>query len=343
MIEYLPWSKRTLDYCISKHSERMIPSLDMEFSSICTRANCIYCDSKPYVGLKMENELSKNDTINLLKKCCNKGLKWIYTCGLGEPLEDDKIWDVLDFAEENGVVISFFTNGMFVNKEIAKRLKESGACIILKMDTFEKTAFDEILGGKGRADKVYRALENLLDVGYGRKEKYTDLAFSIVPTSLSLKGIPQVIEFALHNGIFPSVGELEKSGSIINYNLYDDLAINNEKLQEIKDILNQHFDGEYRRPICPAIITGLHFNNLGECIVDRETGLNCKWFMLQEPEISVIGNHNDDIDKLFDKMNRYRRDYFLNLKDNVEYSKFVFGGCGGNISDIFNLAKKCLC
>lgn len=85
------------------------------------------------------------------------------------------------------------------------------------MDTFEKTAFDKILGGKGRAGKVYCALEDLLDAGYGRKERYTDLAFSIVPTSLSIQGIPKVIEFALHNGIFPSVGELEKSGLATEY------------------------------------------------------------------------------------------------------------------------------
>lgn len=85
MIEYLPWSKRTLDYCISKHSERMIPSLDMEFSSICTRANCIYCDSKPYVGLKMENELSKNDTINLLKNVVIKDLSGYIHVGWVNP------------------------------------------------------------------------------------------------------------------------------------------------------------------------------------------------------------------------------------------------------------------
>lgn len=343
MIEYLPWSKQTLDYCITAHSKRMIPSLDIEFSSICTGANCIYCDSKPYVGLKMEKELSSNGILDLLRKCSDKRLKWIYTCGLGEPLEDDKIWDVLDFAKENEIVISFFTNGMFISKEIAKRLKDAGACIILKMDTFEKTAFDKILGGEGRADKVYCALEYLLDAGYGRKEDYTDLAFSIVPTSLSIQGIPKVIEFALHNGIFPSVGELEKSGSVVNNNLYDSLFIENEKLREIKNILDIHFAGAYRRPICPAIITGLHFNNIGDCIVDRETGLNCKWFMLKEPEISVIGNFKDDVSELFNRMNQYRRNYFLNYADGIDFNEFIFGGCGGNVKDIFMLAKKCLC
>lgn len=341
MIEYLPWSHKTLNECTSAHSNKKIPTLDLEFSSVCTGANCVYCDSKPFVGSKMKNELTKDSMMILLKKCKEKGLKWIYTCGLGEPTEDAKFWDALSFAKESNIVISLFSNGLFITKEKAKRLKDSGACIILKMDTFDKKNFDLILGGTGRAEKVYQSLDYLLDAGYGSNTQYTDLAFSIVPTSLSLSGIPDVIQFALENGIFPSVGELEKAGNANKNNTYDSLHVGVDQLQEIKKLLDKHFDGNYKRPICPAIITGLHFNNMGNCIIDKETGLNCIWFMLKEPKISIIGNYKDDLDELYDTIDKIRRNFFSHYLDGSSY-KDVFGGCGGNRQEIFQKARTCM-
>jgi MoaA/NifB/PqqE/SkfB family radical SAM enzyme len=294
----------------------------------------------------MKNELSKKELLDLLRNAKDNGLKWVYTCGLGEPLEDDKFWSMLDFLQKNNIKISLFTNGLFIkNIDIAKRLKDSGAFLILKMDTFIEDDFDMILGTKGAAKRIYKALDYLINVGYGGKDEYTDLAFSIVPTSLSFYGIPQVIDFAIKNKIFPSVGDLEKSGLVLIENIKKQLTLQNLDLNKIKSILDYHFEGNYKRPICPAIITGLHFNNLGECIVDKETGLNCKWFLLQSPNIIVLGYASQSISELFKKVRKYRADCFTTNKtviDKYVEPKHVFGGCGGNISEIFSLAKECL-
>jgi hypothetical protein len=110
MIEYLPWSRQVLEENISLHKNGIIPTLELELSSICTDANCIYCDSKPFVGPKMKNELSKKELLDLLRNAKDNGLKWVYTCGLGEPLEDDKFWSMLDFLQKNNIKISLFTN-----------------------------------------------------------------------------------------------------------------------------------------------------------------------------------------------------------------------------------------
>ena len=334
-----------LNECVTMHKEGMIPSLDIELSSICTAANCIYCDSKPHVGTIMRNELSQDIFLKLLKNAHNEGVKWIYTCGLGEPLEDKKFNDLLEFATTHNINISLFTNGIHIkNKGIAQKMKDAGICIILKMDTFECSSFDKILGIKGQAKNIYQALDFLLDAGYGNKEQYTDLAFSIVPTTLSITGIPDVIEFAVKNKIFPSVGELEKSGATLKNNLYKELSVSLFKLKEIKELLDYHFNGDYRRPICPAIITGLHFDNLGNCIVDKNSGLNCKWFMLEEPNVYEIGNYRDDIKILFNNVKEYRKIHFdINAFATQKQSdEYVFGGCGGNLNDIVELTLKCL-
>ena len=69
----------------------------------------------------------------------------------------------------------------------------------------------------------------------------------------------------------------------------------------------------------------------------------CKWFMLKEPEISVIGNSHADVSAIFNRMNQRRKNYFLNYANDIDFNKFIFGGCGGNVKDIFMLSKKCLC
>lgn len=345
MIEFIPWSQKVLNECIDMHKKGLIPSLDLELSSICTAANCIYCDSKPFVGQKMPNELLENDLIRLLKNAHGEGLKWVYTCGLGEPLEDKKFNSLLDFSIAHDISISVFTNGInIVNKKIAQKLKESGVHIVLKMDTFEESSFDKILGTKGKAIKVYKALDLLLDVGYGNNGEYTDLAFSIVPTTFSIEGIPKVIEFGLKNKIYPSVGELEKSGSVLIDKMDKKLSVPIEKLKEIKELLDIHFSGDYKRPICPSIITGIHFNNIGDCIVDKDTGLNCKWFMLKEPNVIVLGNHKEDIRELFSKLKKYRNEHFIPNKFNLlsQSKEMIFGGCGGKVNDIINLTLKSL-
>lgn len=343
MIEYKPWSKKVLNECIEMHKKGLIPSLDIELSSICMAANCIYCDSKPNVGCEMPSEISESNLIDLLFNAQKEGVKWIYTCGLGEPLEDKKFNSLLNFSIAHKINISLFTNGINITeKETAKKLKKAGVNIILKMDTFDEFSFDMILGSKGKARKIYKALNLLLDAGYGNDIEYTDLAFSIVPTTLSIDGIPSVIEFALKNNIYPSVGELENSGSILINKKYNELSVPTEKLKEIKDLLDIHFNGDYKRPICPAIISGMHFNNEGDCIVDKDTGLNCKWFMLREPDVTILGNYNDDLRALFNKLKSYRENHFAKNKLSlINHSpNMIFGGCGGNINDIINLTLK---
>jgi len=98
------------------------------------------------------------------------------------------------------------------------------------------------------------------------------------------------------------------------------------------------------RPICPTILTGLHIDNKGNCIVDRITGLNCKWFMLTEPDTHLIGSIDDySVMELFKKVNSYREEAFEKNQEIIRTSfdvSYTFGGCGGNPTDILKLYKE---
>lgn len=190
--------------------------------------------------------------------------------------------------------MSIFTNGIFIkNIAVAKRLKEAKVCIVLKMDTFNEDKFDTILGGTGKAKQIYKARDLLLEAGYSHNKEGSDLAFSIVPTALSIDGIPEVISYCEKHQIFASIGELEQAGEVIKNNarvLYD-LGLTQEQIVSLKAIANKYAGvGCYMRPTCPSILAGIHIDYIGNAIVDRLTGLNCKWFLLSEPDVHVFGN-----------------------------------------------------
>lgn len=346
MIEYLPWSKKVLDESLKLQSAGKIPTLDIELTAKCSGACCIYCDSKPSVCVhEQDGEIDLLTAKRMILDAKSHGLKWIYTCGLGEPLEDKKFWDIIHLLRANDINLSMFSNGVFIQDiYMAKELKENNVNIILKMDTFDESKFDAVLGKKDTAKKIYSARDLLLQAGYGKKDKYTNLAFSIVPTSLSIDGIPEVISFCKKYGIFASIGELEQAGEVINNNLNDILAISPSEVAHLKAIADAYAEGNYMRPICPCIITGLHIDNLGNCVVDEDTGLNCKWFLLKEPRILKIGNiKQESITLLLENVNSYRKKCFetksalIKASGNVSYT---FGGCGGNPKDIIELGMK---
>jgi MoaA/NifB/PqqE/SkfB family radical SAM enzyme len=298
------------------------------------------------VGSRHPNELNYRETEKLLKDAKKLGLKWIYACGLGEPLEDTRFERLVETASNLDIRLSIFTNGILIDEKKAKWLHDNKVCLILKMDTFEEPTFDKILGKKGTARKIYEAIKLLLDAGYGKHcaNNYTDLAFSIVPTQLNIRDIDNIIKYAKENNIFPSVGELEQAGKALEKKTYNDLALDSKNILSLKKKVEKLLWKGYTRPICPTIITGLHIDNVGNCVVDLETGLNCKWFLLQEPMIKILGNvRRDNLATLFKEVRAYRKRCFDMNGNGVRHCEsieYVFGGCGGNPRKIIQLARK---
>lgn len=161
---------------------------------------------------------------------------------------------------------------------------------------------------------------------------------------MSIDSIPQVVEFCKQHGIFASIGELEQAGEVINNDLNDKLSISQDEIIELKKVADAYIGGSYMRPICPCILTGLHIDNLGNCIVDADTGLNCKWFLLKEPHTVSLGNiNNESVLALFKKATEYRKVCFGKEIKSIRKScdvSYVFGGCGGNPKDIIALALE---
>jgi len=140
---------------------------------------------------------------------------------------------------------------------------------------------------------------------------------------------------------------LEQAGAmLINSKHYSDLALTIDEIQSLRQKVDNLVACNYTRPICPTIITGLHIDINGNCIVDRKTGLNCKWFLLKEPDIVTLGNIKDnDLSVLLKKVKDYRAECFVKNQEHIQELKnirYEFGGCGGSPHEVVTLAEQLL-
>lgn len=345
-IIYKPWSEDVLRTCLSDYKAGRLSTLDLELTARCSKAMCIYCDSSPKVSKRVGAELSLAQTLDMLNQSQRMGLRWVYCCGLGEPLEDQRFRIFVEACTRAGINISIFTNTLNIDFNTAAWLHENQVHLIVKLDSLNETHFDKILGRKGAANKIYRAIEYLLSAGYGRDcgEGLTDIAFSIVPTHINLHDIAKVVEYAEKVNAFPSVGELEQAGRVGQKNVYASLSLSQKEIDGLKKNMDMLLWKGYTRPICPSTVTGLHIDNQGDCIVDRLTGLNCKWFMLQEPDTHTLGNvYKNSIEDLLQLVRDYRKKCFQDNKNAISEcmnTHFAFGGCGGSPCEIIKIAQS---
>lgn len=344
-VTYYPWSTEVLSERLAAHDANRLATLDLDFTAQCSRASCVYCDSRPGVGRRHSAELDMELTEKLLADAKGLGVTWVYACGLGEPLEDMRFRQLVELSTRLGLRLSLFTNAMLIDRGLAKWLHEHNVCLIVKLDTFQESTFDKILGRKGGARKIYRAIENLLEVGYAQQTPtgLTDLAFSIVPTKLNVDDIGAVVSFAKEHNIFPSVGQLECAGRAKETKCYGELSLGSDDLLALKQAIEKILWQGYTRPICPTIITGVHIDNTGDCVVDTDTGLNCKWFMLREPRVTILGSlKTETIASLWEKVTQYRRRCFEFNEQRIsecEKTEYIFGGCGGSPKEVVRLAR----
>jgi len=332
MLEYIPWSRNVVSDAIKSISKGVFTALDIELSGKCPY-NCVYCET-PY-----RDRQSSVDFAMIERFLDTKQFKWVYICGIGEPTYDcneDYLVRILESCKKNGARCSTFTNLSNLSDRLIQYVKDGILHLIIKYDSLNPDLIQSIYN----PDDVSKHLSNIERI-YDLvqvKDNQTNIAASIVPTTHNKDEIDALVTSCLEHGIFPLMGQLENSGSAKD--VYDELFLDDETLKDSKSRIEKYLGEIYYIPFCPAVITGFHISNDNLITLDKRTGLSCHWFWLDEPNVEILCDlrETDDIEAISRQIIEIRKNrfqQFLSIKDTLVSD--IFGGCGGNKKEIFDI------
>lgn len=333
MLEYLPWAQSTLDNALKKYSKNTFSILDVELGGECNY-HCVYCDSP---DRKKKCKISMVAFENIIK---SNSFDWLFVCGLGEPTFNhnyDILVSLLNLCQRYGVKCSIFSNLSNLTPELIEFVKSKTLYILFKYDSAKIRTVNTLYGIKD-ASKQIEAVKSLAQYVHV-EDGCTNLAASIVPTRMNYDDVITIVKECIELNIFPLLGELEYSGKgEINY---ENLYLTPDDLNKIKHEIEILLGGEYRIPICPAVINGIHFSADSYITVDNFSGLSCHWFWLEEPKTYKILKFEDSssLPVITEAIFSYRNKRISYIENYIKYEKDIgsaFGGCGGKISTIFN-------
>jgi len=332
MVEYMPWSGEVVGEALEALREGVFSMLDIELSGKCPYG-CVYCET-PYRDRGSLIDFGKVEGL------LDSGFfKWVYICGIGEPTYDcneEYLLRILASCKKNGARCSIFTNLSNLTERLIEYVEDGTLYLIIKYDSLDAGKIKSIYN----PDDVDTHIKSLAKVYELVKvvDGKTNIAASIVPTVHNIDEIGLLIETCLEKGIYPLLGQLEYSGSAKG--VFDTISLDDETLTALKNKVEDIMGGEYNIPLCPAVVAGLHISNENKITLDSRTGLSCHWFWLDEPIVNVFFDLNDlgDVRDVFNKIIEIRKagyEDFLKIKNS--FAGDVFGGCGGNKREIFDI------
>lgn len=325
MLEYKPWAKE-ITTSFLETSSKDLPILDIQLGGACN-LNCIYCDTPKY-GYPCLVDLAS------IEKLMNDGnVKWVYVCGLGEPTAHgnlEHLKQILAWCKEKSIGLSMFSNMVDIDQELLDYIDNGTLHVLFKLDTFDKERMS-YLYGKDKGDIILSNYHLLEEVTHTNNQ-VTNLAASIVPTSINYDELEKIIDYCMEKRIFPLIGQLESSGKCSG-KLFNQLEVKEEDLLKLRTYLEQKYSIQYEIPICPATVSGIHITNTNHIILDKRTGLSCPWFWLDEPQLIEIGNIKDmNYHEIVKKILEYRHQKLSSVIEMANNSKeYPFGGCGGDV------------
>ena len=332
MKEFRPWSKVTYEEAIDKYKSGRLSILDVQISGKCNY-NCVYCDS-PDRHLPCEINF---DHLEMLIRSEPHLYKWMFVCGLGEPLWAENkqvLLRLLSLCSELNIKCSIFTNGSQIDENILNYVRAGVLYPIIKIDTFSLELSNSIYGTKD-GQKTLNAIESLFEIARASNTEFCSVAASIVPTKKNLDEMLDIVKRCFENNVFPLLGQLEYAGNAIGE--YDSLLLTKEELLKLRLEISKTINEDYRVPICPSVVAGLHITSDGYISVDKKSGLSCSWFWLETPQTVKLCNVNmiksfSDADSAILSYRNETLEQMVCLAEQIE--EYPFGGCGGNVKDL---------
>ena len=181
--------------------------------------NCLHCYAKRFE--MWQPEVTKEEVIKTLKEAVDLGLGWSNFSGGELLLFKPWILEILKWLSDFEVKGSIVTNGMFINNEKARALKESEAHVYVSLDGDKES--HEKLRGSGTFDAMLRGIRKLNEYGipfttimavtnfnYNKVGKFVKLSKELGASSVAMIPVMPVSN-ALNNRIWVRSPQLMKT------------------------------------------------------------------------------------------------------------------------------------
>lgn len=189
--------------------------------------SCVHCLSDS--GPKRNGELTTQQCRQVIDEMA-KNRVFQFSIGGGEPFSRPDFLDLMEYANEKGIVTCISTNGTLINDEVAKRLDRNLVYIQVSLDGATPESNDAIRGS-GSFHRAVHALECLA-------KREIEVSINTVLTRLSFSGLDDLASLARSLGAKFRVSRFRPSGR--GKKSWRDLNVSKSQMLEFSNWLSDH-------------------------------------------------------------------------------------------------------
>jgi len=176
---------------------------------------CIYCFGPDKRSQEGTDRLTLEEFRSVLDQSAQLGAKTAVYCSNGEPLMDEDLLPILEYAQHNGMKNAILTNATVMGneslsrrvhglatKDLVRRLYELDTSVIMSIDSTEPMLYDRIVGIEGAHEWAERAIDNMDNQGfmdtYANEDgnEVTRLLMSMVVGKMNFHEVPVMRDYA---------------------------------------------------------------------------------------------------------------------------------------------------
>jgi radical SAM protein with 4Fe4S-binding SPASM domain len=158
--------------------------------------NCLHChqDSIFPSGNRHtldRHELNRSEAFKVVENMANAGVS-ILTFSGGEPLTRLDLYDVVKYADDNGMHCTLATNGTLIDDKVAERLYDSGIRgVEIGLDGATQETHDLLRNSPGSFNAAIKGIKSCVNLG-----SFEDVAIAATLYRGNIKELPSIIDLA---------------------------------------------------------------------------------------------------------------------------------------------------
>ena len=166
---------------------------------------CIHCRATAS-ELSSPLDLPTTKALNLIKQVSQSFLPILVLSG-GEPLFRHDIFELSSYATSLGIRVALATNGTLVDKQVARRIQESGVRrVSISLDGADAATHDAFRGISGAFEAALRGFRNLRELGMSLQINMTIARHNAHQLPAVLELAKEIGADALHTFLLVPVG-----------------------------------------------------------------------------------------------------------------------------------------